>query len=326
MRKEYATEYKGWTYIHSPDSPMNKMFQIETNVEIKQPAYLYKYYGLSDYNIDAVEKNYLYASSHLELNDPFDSMNNLVWTKNAPLPYLFQFYEKLGHSKEEIRNNPEEFRNKLQLDFALWLSNAFGILSLTNNPINTQMWAYYASNHHGFAIKFKLDNLPEKLVGPFPINYQDEWEAIDINIGLPISFLFMTNIKSTTWKHEQEWRYIGVGKEMSIPRYKDDEKYKANRKFNYSLDAIDEIILGWMFRDWMIRESYDDYYKLIIDEKVKYEKQKLALMNFIVNNNIRTSMIGLKEGSQKFELDIKKYIVEKSEENVFIMKELIDSP
>lgn len=322
MGKEIATKYKGWTYIHCPEAPMNKQFQIEPDIEIEQPTHLYKYYGLTNYNIDALVKNYLYASSHLELNDPFDSMNNFVWTKNAPIEYLLQFYLKLGHSKLEIIGNPEHFRNKLQLDFAIWLSNSFGILSLTSNCINTQMWAYYASNHHGFVLKLKLEKLPEKFIGPFPINYQKEWEAIDIKIGLPLSFLFMTNIKSANWSHEQEWRYIGVGKEMSIPRFREEEKYKDNRKFNYPPEMVEEIILGWMFWDWMIRESYDDYYKLIIDEKVKFKEQKLSLLNFIVKNKITTSKIGLKDGSQSFELDTKKYSVEKIEESVFIMKEV----
>lgn len=322
MAKEFATKYKGWTYIHSPESPLDKQFQIETDTGIEQPIYLYKYYGLSDYNMDALEKFYLYASSHLELNDPFDSMNNFVWTKNAPMEYLLQFYSKLGHSEDEIRGNPEHFRNKLQLDFALWISNSFGILSLTNNPINTQMWAYYASNHHGFAVKFRLDKLSEKLIGPFPINYQKEWEAIDIKIGMPLSFLFMTNIKSANWKHEQEWRYIGVGNEMSIPRFKEDEHFKDNRKFSYPLEAVDEIILGWIFWYWMIRESHEDYYQLILDEKVSYKEQKLSLLNYIVENNIKTSKIDLMEGSQKFELDTKYYSVEKIEETVFIMKEI----
>lgn len=322
MSKEVATHYKGWTYIHNPNAQINKHLQVEPDIEIKEPKSLYKYYSFTDYNMDALQKSYLYASSLMELNDPFDCMNNLVSTRNAPVDDLISFYKKLGHSKEEIIKNPEFFRKELQVDFALWLYSSYGVISMSSNHLNTQMWAYYAGSHRGFAVKLQLEKLPKTLAGPLPINYQKSWEAIDIGIGMPLSFLFMTNIKSNAWKHEEEWRYIASGKNMSIPRYRDEEKYKNNRKFSYSKDAVEEIVLGWMFWDGMIKKSYDDRFELIIDDKVKYKEQKLALLNFIFTNSISISKIGLKEYSSRFELDTRPYSIEKTGDYVFIMKEI----
>ncbi len=322
MKKAIATKYKEWTYIHDPNAPLNKQLQVEPNSEIERPKSLYKYYSFSPFNIEALQNHYLYASSQMEINDPFDCMNLLVSTKNAPIKQLVDFYIKLNHTEKEIRNNYEVFRKKFQVDFALWLYSSYGVISMTENHLNTQMWAYYASAHHGFALKLNLEKLPETLIGPLPINYQESWDAIDIEIGMPLSFLFMTNIKSATWKHEEEWRYIASGRQMSIPRYRDDEKFKNNRKFSYSKDAIEEIVLGWMFWDGMIKKSYDDHYELIIDDKVKYKEQKLSLLTFIVENSIRTSKIELKDGSSKFELENQLLTVERVNETIFILRKV----
>lgn len=181
------------------------------------------------------------------------------------------------------------------------------------------MWAHYSSANHGFAIKFKHELFHEKILGPFPLNYQTEWEPIALKSPM-LAFLYLTNIKSNVWNYEDEWRFIGTGTNMSTPRFKEEKKFKDNRKFPYDKNAIEEIILGNMFVDRINKYSENGNLVLAFTPDVHYGKEKFDLLHFIVDNNIKTSRIVLKQGSYTFELDTSPVEIQKIDNYSFMMK------
>lgn len=237
----------GWTYSFDPNEPVNKRLKVIPKEGTLTPEYLYKYYSLSHLNIDAVKKNYLYASGRFEINDEFDCMEQFIDMKTVSDQFIVDFYLQFEHVEQEIRDDIDSFRVSLPLHKAIDYYGGYGVVSLCDNIDSPTMWAHYARNE-GFAIKFNLNHFHEKMLGPYPVNYKENWYPLKLEeVGESLAFLYMTNIKSIHWQYEKEWRYIATGRNMSFPRFRDDEQYVNNRKFEYSLEAIEEIILGIRF-------------------------------------------------------------------------------
>lgn len=73
---------KGFTYGKVTYFQKDK-FEFSTNPEFKKPKSLFKYYSMSDYNVEAITQNYLFASHPFDLNDILDSKRELLYlTKN----------------------------------------------------------------------------------------------------------------------------------------------------------------------------------------------------------------------------------------------------
>jgi hypothetical protein len=322
MSNAFAVEYKGWQYISDKSKPANQSVKIVPPEGIVQPESLYKYYGLSKFSLDALKNCYIYASCPFELNDPFDSMNPLIDYQNVSDDILFEFYSSVGETHEVIVENLDDFKTRFPKDFAIVIYTGMGIISLTSDGTNPLMWAHYASSHEGFTVKFKETKLKgnHQLVGPFPINYQDEWKPFDFNISPPIAFLYQANIKGSNWEYEKEWRYVAIGKEMSIPDIRDSKEYIQNRHMGYPIDAIEEIILGFKFIKGLVKQDCKNNICELRFEDTKEFNAKRELLNFICDKNILTSKIHLKNGSIAFELETKPVVIERITPYLFVMK------
>ena len=298
-----------WKYeFKSPDS-----FSIQPYPPIETPKTLAKYYGLNKYSIDAIKKQYLYASSQFSLNDPFDCMNNLISMECVPIEEILAFH---SISKPNQSFRPEEIL-KLRKDFQ-WhlpslLLDKFGVVSLTENHRNVPMWAHYASNHEGFAVRLKIGSMSKRLVGPFPINYVKSWTPIDFNKGMGVSFLFMSNIKSFKWKYENEWRFIGLGNDMAIPKIKDKPNLVENRKFGYSIKDIEEIVFGWSFFNDIWYHNKNGSFIIKIDISTQSHRLKLALLDFVTKNKTNISRMDLKNYSNEFIMEPRSIQIEKTD-------------
>ncbi|WP_321322289.1 DUF2971 domain-containing protein [Labilibaculum sp.] len=276
----------GWKYIYKPEaSCLKDQFQIIPKRKKMQPKNLYKFYPLNGFSVDALLNQYLYASCPFELNDPLDCMNVLI-----DYSLVYEIYKQDQDRKGANVVSSQEF-NKVQ---SLKLYGNMGIISLSKNVKNLQMWAHYASNYQGFAVKFNVVELrsnPE-LIGPFPINYKEEWLPIcleDEKEG-KYGFLYQTNIKSIQWKPEDEWRFIGVRENMSIPSIQMQKECIQNRKFDYNLSFIEEVVLGPMFILGLSPEdSTTDNIKLKIDLHDQKSIYKHYILNFLIKNKIKVS-------------------------------------
>lgn len=303
MEEKITHKFNNWEYNYFPNRVIEKRYEVIPQEEKEFPEILCKYYSLSNYNIEAIEQSYLFASAQQSLNDPFDCMNVLIDTNKVSDEFIIRFYQNFL-SNEQIHKEFNDLKDHFNRNLFKYLYQHYGIVSLTPDYINLQMWAYYASSHHGVVVKFKSDGLKiPNFIGPFPLNYSDEWEPIDINKGNALSFLYHSNIKSTNWEHENEWRILGIGDNMSYPRYKENETTINNRKFKYDISAIDEIVLGFKFIDRLVKKNRVGN-TMIIDfsENVPYNEEKRRIIEFISKNNVKVSWCTLKERINTFEL------------------------
>lgn len=252
--------------------------------EFTPPSSLFKFYALTDYNVDAVRSFSFWASDKWQLNDPFDCHHGLIDYENANART-----QKLILTQSQNRaESPKDIIEEYYLNFF----QHFGIISLTQQenekPHNKLMWAHYTSNR-GFCIQFNTTLLlNEKLIGLFPINYVENLERVtwgnDVDaIGFE-PFLYLTNVKYKDWCYENEWRLIAFKKDSEMP-ISINNKSNYSRLFKYDSRAIKSITLGPLFFD----------FKNEIDESKNFitlvSKEKRALLDFITEYDIPTFWI-----------------------------------
>jgi hypothetical protein len=238
--------------------------------EKETPEFLFKYFSLSKYNIEALLKNYLYASHPYELNDILDSSRFLFFSSK---PIEFRVYENFFRGKFDTREKLIKFyENDIENGCSNYISSLYinisrmyGVISVSENGNNELMWPHY-TQEKGFQIKFKSKVLyntvseklkaAESLLGLFPINYTPKIQPIDISDfrRFDIPFSYSTNIKLDKWNYENEWRFIVSKPSVGIPFRKlafsifEDYNFKPeDRYIKYGVDAIESICLGFNF-------------------------------------------------------------------------------
>lgn len=163
---------------------------------------VYKYRGsdesLCDRDLQCLLDNYFWAPTASDLNDPSESYVNANFIKNA-------FNKMMGANKAH-----------LSLENLLGMRKTVGVYSLSKNPLDELMWAYYANSHKGFCVEYDL--------GRLIFEARSDWSVVDVvyrtepSIITVEDLLFpdegmlmikkMIGTKSLRWKHEQEIRII----------------------------------------------------------------------------------------------------------------------
>ena len=291
----------------------------------RKPKFLYKFYPLDNYSVDAFTSNYLFSSHPFLLNDKYDCYEGLIDYSNVDLKfYLNNLITKTRFSNAKIIQlyNSDQ---KIVLERAyselsqVRLFTKFGLISLTETYLNPRMWAYYSQNK-GFTIKINTDLLPDSFYGPFPINYSKKFEKIDfVKYCMSLCILYQTNIKDSIWKSEKEWRYLTYNRDGNYhPFYfKNDLE---SRYSNYKPNAIREIILGYSFIDPVEidqdkRTQEYDIINLDLQTDKSVMDLKSRILRYITENNIKCSQI-IKYRS-KFKLGKKEIKIIKIEPKIF---------
>jgi hypothetical protein len=310
LSKKKQFEFNGWKYQEQNGG------RIIPSKETPIPEFFVKYYSLTKYNVDALKKSYLFFTHPFTLNDPFDSCRQLVnlkmFSKRQFIKLNFTNWrfakpkeplnEKLIEKKisEWYDKNNSEF-----LDFNLtffWniVFKDWGILSLSDIDNNLLMWSYY-TNHLGFAIRFKYDLFNDQdVIGPFPINYAESYKTIyprSVKIERK-NLLYITNVKSKYWSHENEWRFLVNRQNMSIPKYNDTSLSLEKRKVNYKLDKINDIIIGYKFFEDNITTSYYGKGKRLYRfDPINNTRDilRLEILDFVIENNIPLKEVEIEE-------------------------------
>lgn len=264
----------------------NNKYRIESDKqkECSIPENFTKYYAISEYSIDALLKNYLYASHPYELNDPFDCFRYLIDASNKTQIEMESNY----NPNDKIKNfKPEIFLTTLhEINF-----RNIGLISLSDskneNPI---LWAHYTNNHKGFSVTFESNSF-NQLIGPFQIDYLPKLKKIKFEKEKYISqFFCSTLIKSDKWDSEEEYRYLYLNQEMYIPgRDYGDVKIRnqENRKFYLPKNSIKEIKLGFYFFDDINNVTKNNLGEFVVDlSKEADSKYKKKLISFASSNNI----------------------------------------
>ncbi|CAA7194676.1 DUF2971 domain-containing protein [Chryseobacterium potabilaquae] len=307
MTEEY--EYNGFKYLMDYSLPESNI-KISHNKQI--PEYLFKFYSINEFSVDALIKSYIYASHPFELNDIMDSSPFLLYTSK---PLSLDVYEKFfSHfrSKEEIikiwendSNKENKCRDYLTHIYSV-TSNLIGVISLTAKENNLLMWPHYAQEK-GIQLKLRTSNLINSItenvenekgefLGLNPINYCQKLNPIDVHpyktFFVPIAYA--TNVKSNMWEYEDEWRILVSKHDMGVPHSKsglniipDHIGNKENRKISYSKEIVEEICLGFNFivaRDFNIKRINDlEFEAQPIKGKYNYENY-IKLLTYISDN------------------------------------------
>ena len=237
---------------------------------------LYKYRGINDNTKNILLDNKIWYASIPSLNDPNEGLVKEITAQNADdfikttkESQLSGFVTGLSMQMNNpgikrimnriARQKGFEQKYRLMVDFynsrGRRLSRAegfldsidtmiknVGILSLSDNPLNTLMWSHYGDNHKGIVIG--ISNFKEDAYEP--IHYVQQGETPEINLKGYISVLKMyanhntleigfndpslqaaLKTKTLEWNYESEWR--GFKEEFGL----------------YPLDGrISEIIFG----------------------------------------------------------------------------------
>lgn len=195
---------------------------------IPRYLYLYKSFDNNSYWKDILVKKRLYMARPEQFNDPFEGQ-------------LFPFSTA---SCEQSINLAAGKGNKDILQFL----NNYRVVCLSSNIRNKAMWAYYADNYKGFAIRFKTTRDIEYFThgnvfaAAERVIYKKESEEIpcrevrDYNEAKKIQRQCLL-YKSDDWKQEEEFRIIKYSKAHN------------NKFLHFEYDDIESIILGARISD-----------------------------------------------------------------------------
>lgn len=325
--------YNNWKYIKGENG-----YEVQPDVHKEIPDYFIKYYALSKYNCDAFLNGYLFFSHPLIINDPFDSCFQLVKLdkfserqfvklvyKNRSIvnPNFDMTYEQVEYQIGQYYKNDKTQLQQLGLTF-FWnfIFKDHGILSLTTNEKDMLMWSYY-SQHLGFAVKLRTDIFKSNkaVFGPFPMNYCDKYQTLSprsIKLS-PEELIYVTNVKSNRWKHEDEWRFILNKENMSVPNYNNSNLSENKRKVYYKKEEIERIFIGYKFFSGNVTGidvgENKELYKFNPDSKLQNEDWlKVQILNKAINEKIE--IFGIEtEDNNTFDLKTVEYDIRINELN-----------
>lgn len=258
------------------------------------PNSLFKFYALSENSLNALENGYLYGSHPNQLNDLFDCHTKLIEIDQFEVILDFfgtEYSEAI--LREQFENNDEELLQRTSVNFREIMYRYFGIISLTSNPNNIQMWSYY-NDHKGFLVEIDPEGLEFDYSGPFPINYRENPNTVKVSEFGTAAILYQSAIKDIHWQHEEEWRIIASSKEaLESKGFKTLEKLDGiPREFHYSKDAIKTVALGNRFFTYDERKQISQKdLRINLDNTAKESyRLKKRVLDYLVQSNRKLLM------------------------------------
>lgn len=182
--------------------------RINSNTEkpINVPVTLFRYRSL-DRAISEVRENYLWFSSPLSNNDPFDSWPSLEGCDKD----LRQILRDNGlEDTGDIADNVCADRKLIVIGKLLELLRQYAICCFTKRSDSLQLWSLYASNHSGICIEYDVPTL--KSVGALKrVTYTEKMLAKPFSKSTHPDKRELVRAffnKSSEYKSEQEWRVV----------------------------------------------------------------------------------------------------------------------
>tara|TARA_R110001583_G_scaffold10417_2_gene47828 strand:- start:9249 stop:10277 length:1029 start_codon:yes stop_codon:yes gene_type:complete len=263
------------------------------------PDVLCKYYSISDNSLNALLNNYLFAPHPMQLNDIKDSKAVLYELKYRPELSIYEEFKCSQLFDGDLKLQGKNFKQY----FWRTQSVLMGIVSLTTSELNDLMWPHY-TNENGFTITFDTQKLISSLKSKnefktftfAPVNYVKQVCQASITPTLDnikAANYYMSNVKNSSWKYEDEWRLFVSADGMQPPYkhyYYPDFKFTTledsleKRKLYYNPeDCIKRIVWGSEFISTIAEDKgfIDDWkrYKL-----KKEDEQLLDVFRYISEN------------------------------------------
>lgn len=347
MKQQY--NYKDFTYLLDDDNN----HKVITDPVRSEPEEVYKYYAISENSINALKNLNLYATHPFLFNDSIDSSELILNFKKITKERYISFYKGILQPEEfakyDFANNYEtdkkqNFFNIRNFVFTHFSRN-IGTISLTTIPFNILMWSHY-TNETGFVLEFNTKKLISNIKSENqdinnycfrPIQYVEQIEFIDTfseNFSTPdIPLLYISNVKRSDWKYEDEWRLSIYKNDMGIPFSKfypqtKDHAGANNRFFKYSLDTIESVSLGKHFFNGKNCENIENGNILKLQNRNDdFNKENdllfISLVNHLFENyNDKLYMSGEYEEANTLRRSLGKINLEKISENTFKLIDL----
>ncbi|MFA7302036.1 MAG: DUF2971 domain-containing protein [Candidatus Shapirobacteria bacterium] len=173
-----------------------------------------------------------------------------VWTKKSPLKnkiYIKQLQER--HFTE--------------------FNESFGVLCLTANPNNLDMWNKYSKKGSGFCVGFAPEILFELTGGGGSVDYLDELPVIYHDDDYLVEHFKQIFSKEQKWSYEEEYRTF-----KTWPNPVSDYE----RKIKIPVKAYKEVIFGWLTPSYIKEEIK----KVCIYQGLEIEMKFCELLNDII--------------------------------------------
>lgn len=219
--------------------------------DFSTPKILYKYRDWdNDYHKTILLENKIYLSPPRDFEDKMDCNLPEKFPLKEELYAIFLEKSKQGNptgsrqvhrafarywSEKSPLANPREL-GRLINEYNNEFNEKFGILSVTEDYSNEDMWKKYANNSQGICIGFDTEKLFSVVGGGGEVVYEDKLPVIDF-----INDDFKTKHAKNIFFKEKNWAFE---KEYRLHKFWKDNPSKEDRNITMPEDCIVEVILG----------------------------------------------------------------------------------
>lgn len=189
--------------------------------------YLYKYYSLNNHTKRIFTHNEVFFPSPLKFNDPFD-FNIPISLEGSKEDYEDFYRDQINRcepnlNREERRKRLKEFmaqkvykninlQRELSQTTANRIKEKYGVFCLSETNNNILMRSYYADNHRGICVEFKISEDFRVMEKDNKVIYQNELPECNLFKTSEIQRLHTLYLtKSHHWSYEKEWRMFKEG-------------------------------------------------------------------------------------------------------------------
>lgn len=180
---------------------------------------LFKYFPVDLYKVDKLARHQILLTPPKYFNDPWDFLVRREPVTDDEIRALFEKFEtelsgNVDFEAFKASVTRPEFVAREGPEMQQGLSKMFGVVSLTGDPYNRLMWAYYADSHRGFVAEFahgpkKEAQGLEAMLSPFGIaikvTYDPNLQKFKADFSNSIEVYFT---KHREWAHKEEWPVI----------------------------------------------------------------------------------------------------------------------
>ena len=175
------------------------------------PPILFRYRSTSQYVIEEISKQQLYAATSQELNDPFECRAPVVWNVELMREQFIQLAPVFGISPEKAAEDFDSSREwGIKQLLEKWEATKAGtrIVCFSAKPNSIRMWSYYAQAHEGICVGYNTSERPfwvaqkvkyQNPNTPFDVVAASQSDPTEIAANI-------TCRKSSEWEFEEEYR------------------------------------------------------------------------------------------------------------------------
>jgi hypothetical protein len=216
-------------------------------IEKSGPPYLFRYRSNSEFTIDELENSYIYFSDRKELNDPYDSIPNLINLTNDAEELKSSYNLILENINDSITKS--YFNRKFSADNVKDLINEslepflnqFGIACFSINQLNLPLWANYSNNSKGICLQFNMNKDVDFFKNWRPVTYETDLKQTIFNPSTNqsgIMDVFFRKLK--LWDKEYEIRL--VKQQKGKIKFKNEALANVILGYNIEINYKDKII------------------------------------------------------------------------------------